>query len=151
MKSKIPIVVLPYIKIPTVPTINKGPELLVKLRSLSHSSLEQILFFLKLEAIFAPTGYPLIIPIIKAKAPSPRILNKGFIYLFKRCPKMLTIFVCIKSSVDTKNGKSEGTTEVAHKVSPDFTAGRLDLEKISKHIVNPKKISGNTFLLTFKT
>ena len=55
------------INIPTVPITNKGPELLVKLSSLSHSSLVQILFCLKLVAIFAPTGYPLIIPIIKAK------------------------------------------------------------------------------------
>ena len=63
--------------------MNKGPELLVKLKSLSHSFLVQILFFLKLEAIFAPTGYPLTIPIIKAKAPSPRILKIGFIKMLK--------------------------------------------------------------------
>ena len=51
-----PIVEFPNILIPTVPTINKGPELFVKLKSLSHSSLEQILFTLKSHAIFAPTG-----------------------------------------------------------------------------------------------
>lgn len=151
MKSNRPIVVLPNIKMPTVPIIKRGPELFVKLSNLSHSSLEQISFFLKLEAILAPTGYPLIIPIIKAKAPSPRTLNNGFIYLFRILPKMFTIFVCIKSSVETKNGNREGTTEVAHKVSPDFTAGRLDLENISKHMVKHKKNSGNIFLFIFKT
>ena len=123
----------------------------MKLSNLSHSSLEQILFFLKFVAILAPTGYPLIIPIINAKAPSPRILNNGFIYLFNILPKMFTMFVCIKSSVETKKGKSEGTTEVAHKVSPDFTAGRFDLEKISKHSVKPKKISGRMFLFNLIT
>lgn len=136
---------------PTVPIIKRGPELFVKLRSLSHSSLEQTLFLRKLEAILAPTGYPLIIPIIKAKAPSPRILNKGLIYLFKNLPKILTILVCIKSSVETKKGKREGTTELAHKVSPDLTAGRLDLEKTSKHKVNNRKTKGKKFLLIFKT
>ena len=86
--SKIkPIVELANILIPTVPTINKGPELLVKLKRRSHSSLEQILFVLKSAAIFAPIGYPLIIPIIKAKLPSPRILKTGFINLFKSFPR----------------------------------------------------------------
>lgn len=151
VKSNRPIVVLPNIKIPTVPIIKRGPELFVKLSNLSHSSLEQISFFLKFVAILAPTGYPLIIPMIKEKEPSPRTLNNGFIYLFRIFPNIFTIFVCIKSSVETKKGKREGTTEVAHKVSPDFTAGRLDLENISKHIVKHKKIIGNIFLLIFKT
>ena len=74
-----PIAVFLNIRIPTVPIMNKGPELFVKLSNLSHSSFVQILFFLKLVAIFAPTGYPLIMPIIKAKLPSPRTLNNGFI------------------------------------------------------------------------
>lgn len=86
INSKIPIVVFLNIKIPTVPIINKGPELFVKLRSLSHSSLEQILFFLNSVDILAPTGYPLIIPIIKAKAPSPGTLKIGRMYLFSKFP-----------------------------------------------------------------
>ena len=56
IKRRIPILVFLNIKIPTVPIINKGPELFVKLSSLSHSSFEQILFFLKFDAILAPTG-----------------------------------------------------------------------------------------------
>ena len=83
-RSKKPITELPNIPMPTVPTINKGPELFVKLSNRSHSALVQILFSLKLDAIFAPTGYPLIIPMINAKLPSPRTLNIGFINLFKR-------------------------------------------------------------------
>ena len=86
INSKTPIMVFRYNKIPTEPIMNKGPELLVKLKSLSHSSLVQICSFLKLVAILAPIGYPLIIPIINAKAPSPRILNKGFINRFKILP-----------------------------------------------------------------
>lgn len=56
INNNMPIVELPNILIPTVPIINKGPELFVKLSNLSHSVLDKILFFLKLQAIFAPTG-----------------------------------------------------------------------------------------------
>ena len=77
-----------YMESQTLPIINRGPELVVKLNNLSHSSFEQILFFLKLQAILAPTGYPLIIPIINANAPSPLTLNKGFIKLFNKFPNM---------------------------------------------------------------
>ena len=51
-----PIVVLPKREIPTVPIINNGPELFVKVISLSASSFEHMPFFLKLVTIFAPTG-----------------------------------------------------------------------------------------------
>ena len=55
--------------------INNGPELLVNAINLSPSSLVQIFFSLKSTTILAPVGYPLIIPIIKAIAPSPGTLN----------------------------------------------------------------------------
>lgn len=55
-KSKIPILVLPKRAIPTVPIINSGPELFVKVRSRSASSFVHTLFFLKFVTIFAPTG-----------------------------------------------------------------------------------------------
>ena len=102
IKSKIPICVFPNILIPTVPIINRGPELFVKLNSLSHSGLEQIFLFLNSVAILAPTGYPLINPIIKQKAPLPDILNKGFIILFSSLPRNDIIEVCSNSSVATK-------------------------------------------------
>ena len=53
-----PIVVLPKRAIPTVPIIKSGPELFVKVISLSASSFVQMPFFLKLVTILAPTGYP---------------------------------------------------------------------------------------------
>ena len=56
--SKKPISELPNKPIPTVPTMKSGPELFVKLISLSHSSLEHNPLFLKFTAILAPTGYP---------------------------------------------------------------------------------------------
>ena len=87
INNRKPIVELPNILIPTVPTINNGPELFVKLNRRSHSSFEQILFSRKLAAIFAPIGYPLIIPMIKAKLPSPRTFKIGFINLFKILPR----------------------------------------------------------------
>ena len=150
INNKRPMVEFPNILIPTVPTINKGPELFVKLSSLSHYSLEQILFSLKSQAILAPTGYPLIKPITNPKAPSPLILNKGFIILFKNLPKILTKLVFIKSSVATKNGRSEGTTELAHKDNPFFMAGRLLVENNSKLAPKIKKIRANIFLFIFK-
>ena len=128
-----------------------GPELFVKLSILSHSSLEHMLFSLKLEAIFAPTGYPLIIPIINAKAPSPLMLKIGFINLLNTVPNFETIFVCISNSVATKKGKREGTTELAHKAKPDFIAGKLLLENISRKNVKPKKSNGRKFLFNFIT
>lgn len=86
--SKKPIVEFPNILIPTVPIMNKGPELFVKLSNLSHSTLLKTLFFLKFVAIFAPTGYPLIIPMINANEPSPRILNNGFINILHSLPNI---------------------------------------------------------------
>jgi len=59
-------VVLPNKLMPTVPIINNGPELFVKAKSLSASAFEQTLSCLNFVTILAPTGYPLIIPIIKA-------------------------------------------------------------------------------------
>ena len=151
IKSKKPISELPNIFIPTVPIINKGPELLVKLRSLSHSSLGKIFFSLKLHAIFAPIGYPLIIPIIRAKEPSPPILNKGLIKILKSLPRKCGIFVLESNSVATKKGNKDGTTEVPHKINPDFAATRLEEENITKHIVNSNIKIGIMFFLIFIT
>ena len=137
--------------IPTVPIINKGPELFVKLSNLSHSAFEHIFLVLNSLAIFAPTGYPLISPIIKPKAPQPDILNKGLIILFKILPKKGIKVVCKSNSVATKNGNREGTTDVAHNVKPFFIAGKLFLEKSNKHIVNKRNAIAKKFLLIFKT
>lgn len=61
------------------------------------------------------------------------------------------MLVCINNSVATKNGNNEGTTEVAHKLSPDFTAGKLALENTRRPRVKHKKIIGKKFLRNFKT
>ena len=53
------------------------------------------------------------------------------------------MLVCESNSVATKNGKSEGTTEVAHNVKPDFAAIRFDEENTTKQIVKSKKTHGN--------
>ena len=60
------------------------------------------------------------------------------------------ILVCIKSSVATKNGNKEGMTELAHKDKPDLTACKLDLENISKQMVNNKNKIGKKFFLNFE-
>ena len=86
-KSKNPIKVLSNKLTPTVPNIKSGPELFVKASNLSASSLVQVLFSLSFVTIFAPTGYPLIIPIINGKAPSPGTLKMGRINLLSILPK----------------------------------------------------------------
>lgn len=142
-----PIVVLANMLMPTVDKINKGPELFVKLSNLSHSILEQILFSLKLVTIFAPKGYPLIKPIIKQNAPFPLMLKIGFINLLNNLSKRKTILVCINKLVATKKGNNEGTTVVAHKVSPFLTAIKLVLVNISSKKEKDKKIKVKKFFL----
>ena len=76
----------------------------MKLSNLSHSTLLKTLVCLKLLAILAPTGYPLIMPIMNAKEPSPRILNSGFMKMLNNLPKSRGISVFESSSVATKKG-----------------------------------------------
>lgn len=59
--------------------------------------------------------------------------------------------MCINNSVATKKGNKEGTTEFAQSCKPDFTAGRLLLEKINKQKVKPINNKGNRFLFSFMT
>ncbi len=61
------------------------------------------------------------------------------------------MLVCIKSSVATKKGNKEGTTEVAHRLIPDLTAVKFALEKIKIEIVNSKNRSDTKFLFNFNT
>lgn len=150
IKSKIPIKLLPNIEIPTVPIIKRGPELFVKLSNLSASILVHKLFFCNSHAIFAPIGYPLIIPIMKAKAHFPFTLNIGFIIFLNNNSKYEIIGVCINKFVATKNGNSEGITFTAHKCKLFLTAKILELENISKDNVNSIKIIGKIAFLNLK-
>jgi hypothetical protein len=104
-----------------------------------------------LQTIFAPIGYPHIIPNIKAKEPSPLILKSGFINGLNNLPKKYGICVLDSNSVATKNGNKEGTTEVLHKINPDFAAAILEKEKIIKHNEKRKRIIGINifFILNF--
>ena len=56
IKSKNPIRLFENIEIPTVPKINKGPELFVNASNLSLSTLFRYPFSFKFETIFAPVG-----------------------------------------------------------------------------------------------
>ena len=134
--NKNPISVLPNNEIPTVPIIKRGPELLVKASNLSASSLLHIPLLKKFEIIFAPTGYPLIIPIINANEPSPGTLNIGLINLLSFFPKISITLVYESNSVAIKKGSKEGITEFANKLNPFFAADRFCLEKITKQTVN---------------
>ena len=61
------------------------------------------------------------------------------------------MLVCIKSSVATKKGKSEGTTEFAHKANPLFTAGKFELENNKRLTVKPINTSEKKFRFIFTT
>ena len=77
IRSKTPVLESLKKLIPIVDNIKSGPELFVNASNLSASTNVQEPFLYNSETTLAPTGYPLIIPIIKAKEPSPGTLNKG--------------------------------------------------------------------------
>lgn len=147
--SKIcPIFGLPKSEIPTEPRINMGPELLVKAIKRSASAFEQILLSYKLQTTLAPTGYPLIIPIIIAIALSPGTLKTGFINLFKNLPKICIKLVRQSNSVAIKNGKSVGRTEFAHSFKPFCAASKLLAEnKIRLKVNNIKSTVKKYFFI----
>ena len=152
VKSKIiPIFELQKIEIPTVPKINKGPELFVNASKCSPSVLLIFLSILKLLTILAPVGYPLIVPIIIGKMASPDKLKKVFINFLQYLPKILTMFVQYKSSIPIKKGNKEGTTLVAHKFNPSWAAFILELEKSSKQTIKQIIQIEKMDFLKFKT
>ena len=59
------------------------------------------------------------------------------------------MFVCSKSSVATKNGNKDGTTEVAHKIRPFFTAVKLFLENNKSETAKIRKTNAKKFLFNF--
>ena len=79
----------------------------------------------------------------------PGTLKTGLINLSNTLPIKLTIFVCESKLVITKKGKRDGTTQVAHKISPFLAATRLVLEKTTRHIVKAIKIKGNIKCFNF--
>ena len=91
--SNKPVAVSPKRAMPTLLKIKSGPELFVKARSLSPSSLVTLPSSLKSATILAPTGYPLISPMTKAKPPIPGTLNKGLMNLSSNLPVNSTTLV----------------------------------------------------------
>ena len=59
--------------------------------------------------------------------------------------------MCIKSSVATKNGNRDGTTEVAQRLIPDLTATKFEFEKIKMEIVNSKNSMDIRFRFNLNT
>ena len=66
-------------------------------------------------------------------------------------PNKFTMFVCSKSSVATKNGNKDGTTEVAHKIRPFFTAVKLFLENNKSETAKIRKTNAKKFLFNLIT
>jgi hypothetical protein len=66
-------------------------------------------------------------------------------------PKILGTSVFDSNSVAIKNGNNAGTTEVPHNVNPFFAADKLEVENITRHIVNNKKIIGRVYFFILIT
>lgn len=79
------------------------------------------------------------------------MLNSGFMILLKILAKYFGIFVFVKISVAIKNGKSDGTTELAHSFNPDFVACKLVEENNIKHMVNIRNIAEIIFRFILNT
>ncbi len=77
-------------------------------------------------------------------------MKTGFINLSNTLPIKLTTFVCESKLVITKKGKRDGTTHVAHRTSPFFTAMRFEFENITRPMVNSTRTMGKMFLLKDK-
>ena len=121
--SKIcPIFLSLNIKRPIVVKIKNGLELFVYAISRSASIGEINLFFFKLQTTFAPIGYPLIFPKIKAIDASPGTLKIGFIIGVKTLPNIDAIFVFNSNSVAIKNGNKDGKILTIQSSNPDFVA-----------------------------
>lgn len=115
-----------YIPVATAPTINRGPELFVNDRSRSPSCFEIWPEFLRSTVIFAPTGYPLVIPMATAKEPQPGTLKRGLIIGSKRIPAAFIKLVLFNSSDAAKKGNNEGKTMLRHIFIP-FKAEDTDV------------------------
>ena len=63
-------------------------------------------------------------------------------------PKYETTLVYDNISVATKKGNNDGTTAVAHKISPFLAATRFVLEKSTKHIVKMQSKIVTKFFLS---
>ena len=94
--------------VPTLPIINNGPALLVKIKRRFPSSF--VIFFSerKLATTFAPTGYPDISPIIKGYAEIAGTLNNFFIIgsSFDEISEIIKVWD--NSSLAIKNGNKLG-------------------------------------------
>ena len=105
----------PYTATPTVPITNRGPALLQKASSRSASVFETLPLLYSCEAVTAPIGNPLIIPIIKAHAPAGGTLNKGRITGSARRAIREAKPEYIISPDTTKNGKIDGIIVSQHR------------------------------------
>lgn len=132
---------------PTVLKIKIGPELFVNDINRSASAFEQILLSYKLQTTFAPTGYPLMIPIISAIALSPGKLKTGFMNLLNNLPNSCIKLVLHNNSVATKKGNRVGTTDVAHNFNPFCAADKLDVENRTRLNVKSKNTTVKKYFL----
>jgi len=80
----------------------------------------------------------------------PGTWNNGRINRFNKRPKKSTTGVWLNKSVAIKKGKSDGTTELAHKLSPFFAAEILEVENKIRPKVNSTNIIDKIFFFVDK-
>lgn len=136
----------------TAPSIKDGPEVLEKQMLLSASILDIFLFFLKLDTIFAPTGYPDTILIEKEKAPVPGALKRDFIIGSKKLPINSTKPIPINNSETIKKGNKEGIIILNQVIRPSAALfkdnfGLIIMPIKSQSINNKKKRRKRVFFI----
>jgi len=133
----------------TAPIINSGPELFEKVISLSASVLVKSLSFLISDVIFAPTGYPLVMPMVKAKEAQPGTLKSGRIIGSSSTPTDLIKPVPFNRFEATKKGNKDGNTTLSHRLRP-FAAAVTDVfENIIRHSIKITQIIGKKSFLIY--
>ena len=94
--------------------MNKGPELFVKVIKWFASSNVILFDFSRSAVVFAPIGYPLVIPKTSAIEDIPGSLKRGCIIGLRIRPIIVFIPVILRSSLKTRKENKEGKIIFAH-------------------------------------
>ena len=137
---------LRHLDIPRQPPIMNKVRIIRNASSLSPDFQEA---FLIPVVILAPTGYPLVIPIRKAKEAHPGTLKSGRITGSSNTPAARTKPVLFNTSETTKKGNRDGNTMLAHRLSPLAAASTAVLGNMMRHAINEMHASGSSSFLIY--
>ena len=104
--------------VPTVPIINRGPQLFEKQRVISASSFVNLWSVYSVFTTFAPIGYPAIRPVIKAKKLCPGRCQSFLVIGELRAISFLRPSSGTRILMKIINGSREGSTLLNQSNSP---------------------------------